>query len=158
MQHLVESGKIYQLLEPQDGPNAGDEDGNFYVDMSGAHTCFVVFNIDEGDNQDYTLTIRETDGTTPQDLDSDVPIWQNDDATDSSNDLEREDDGEEIEITGSTDEKVVVFQVDSSKLDLDDGYHSITARVTSAGDASNHTIGAMAYILPARYKEGRDDA
>lgn len=157
MNNLVEGGLIKQLLEPQSGPNSTDLDGEF-VKLDKAHNCFIVVNVAEGDAQDYTLTIRETDGSTPQDLDNTVPIWQISDASDVDNELERETDAKEIDITAGTNDLLVVFQIDPAKLDLADDYHSVTLRVTSAGDASNQTVSATAYIQPARYKYPRDDA
>ena len=163
MEHLIESGRIHQLIEPQTGPNDDTVTGD-WVDLSGAQQAFVVFSIAEGDNANYTLDVVQNDGTAAggaaKAISDDVPIWQDADTDDPA--LEREDDDTEIDITGSTDDKLVVFQIDPAKaLDLANGFYEITARIDTddAGtDGSNHIIGAMCYILPARYKSGRDDA
>ena len=151
MQHLVESGRIVQVREPSVGPNAGDQDGN-WVDLSDAQMVYIVINTSEGDGQDYTLTVRETDGTTPQDLQVTVPLYHNDDTSDDDL-MTRQANAFQIAVTGSTDDKLTVFAVDPAR--LSDGYDRVTLRVTSAGDASNQDIGAVAIILPARYKDPR---
>jgi hypothetical protein len=163
MEHLIEGGRIFQLIEPQDGPNDATVTGD-WVDLSGAQRAFIVFSVAEGDNADYTLDVVQNDGTAAggaaKALSDDVPIWQDDDTSDPA--LEREDDDTEIDITGSSDDKLVVFQIDPAKaLDVANGFYEITARIDTddAGtDGSNQIISAMCYILPARYKSGRADA
>jgi hypothetical protein len=61
-----------------------------------------------------------------------------------------------LAVAGSTLNKLVVFAIDPDR--LSDGYDSVTLRVDStagAQDARNQIIGAVAYVLPARYKNPR---
>jgi hypothetical protein len=154
MIHLVEGGRIEQVREPSAGPNNNTQDGTF-VNLSDAQFCFIVANIAEGDAANYTLTIRETDGTTPQNIANTVQVFSNLDT--ATNDLmTRQANAASLAVAGSTLNKLVVFAIDPDR--LSDGYDSVTLRVDStagAQDARNQIIGAVAYVLPARYKNPR---
>ena len=153
--HIVEGGRIAQLRANTAGPNDGTQDSGF-VSLAGAHMCYVVVTTREGDNANYTLTIRETDGTTPQNMQNTVQLWHNDDVTAVTDTMTRQANAVSLVVTGSTDNKQTVFAIDPARLSA--GYHSVALRVdTTPGnvDGSNQIIGAVAIIMPARYKAAR---
>jgi len=154
MLHILESGRVVQVREPLAGPNDATENGN-WIDVSNAHAVYIVVNTAESAAANYTLRVLEFDGTTTRAITANARIFHNTN-TALNELLTRQADGLNLAITGSSLNKLTVFQVDPARVSA--GYDRVTLQVDSTPgnvDATGQVIGAVGYVLPARYKQSR---
>ena len=142
MFNLVEQAKIIQAITPQAGAAiTGD-----YISLKNAEMAYIVVHMAQGAADICTITIEQaTDvaGTGHKVITNVVPIWSNLDCV-ASDTLVRRTDAVNYALDAGIKNKVVVFQIDPSSLDVAGNFDCITV-ITSASNAANIT--SALYIL-----------
>lgn len=153
---LPEQAKIVDLLNP--AADAAGRTGQ-YITCKYAHKVFIVCHVTQGNAAQVTFTLlqaKDVSGTGAKSTGLNVPVWYDEDTSAATgNDtltlLAPAVGGSQNNYqTGTTlKNKIVVFEVDPSYLDLANGFKDITIQ-TSASNAANITE-AIAYVVAERY-------
>jgi hypothetical protein len=146
--NLPEQFKIVNALAP-----AADAAGRTgaYVSLKNAHRVFIVAHLTQGNAAAVTFSPMQASAVagTGKKAVPVVPVWSNLD-TAASDALVRRTDGASYETDAGLKLKQVIFQVDTSKLDLANGFDCITVE-TSASHAANIT--SAQYFIETRYPQ-----
>jgi len=142
MCQIPEKDKPVEAMTPQ----AGGVITGAYVSLRDAEACFLLAHINQANAATVAITIEQaTDvaGTGSKVITNAVPIWVDQDcaATDA---LIRQVDAVFFTTSATLKRKLVIFQIDPSHLDMNNGFDCITVK-TAASDVSNIT--AAQYIL-----------
>ena len=151
--NLVQGMKLCTALEPTRGEAAVQGEG---IDLTNAHMVFVVIQHDQGAADRATYTLQQDDGTDGnwEALVNTVPLWINND-TDANDVLVRQTNAVSYQVSADVNPKMIVFQVDPSKLDDENGTSgnpNVALRIAkdATGDAGD-TLNAIYIVAPTRY-------
>ncbi len=150
--NLVQGAKLCTALEPTRGDGAVDGEG---IDLTNAHMVFVVIQHNQNAAARATYTLQQDDGTGNWEaMTNTVPLWINND-TSADDELVRQNDAVFYEVSADINTKMVVFQVDPSKLDDENGTSgdpNTALRIVkdATGDAGD-TLNAIYVVAPTRY-------
>jgi hypothetical protein len=121
-----------------------------YVDCSRAHSVKVVAHVTKGNAALTSFAIEQATtagGGGNKPLANNVPVWSNLDAA-TSDTLVRRANGVSYALNnGAAHRQVVVFDVDTSKLDINGGFRFLRVQ-TAAGDAAN--VASVMFYLDQR--------
>lgn len=152
---LPEVFKIVEALEP--ATDAAGRTGD-YVSLKNYRTCFIVLHITQGNAATIAITVEQASavaGTGHKAITVPVPIWSNLDCAASDTLVART-----AAVSYTTDagvkHKQVIFQVDSSTLDIANGFDCLTV-ITGASNAGNITS-AQYYLAGARFQQATPPA
>lgn len=152
---LPEVYKIVEALCP--ATDAAGRTGD-WVSLKNYKTCFIVCNITQGDPATVAITIQQAKavaGTSAKAITVPVPIWSNLDCATSDTLVQQT-----AAVSYTTDAgvaiKQVIFQVDSSTLDIANGFDCV-AVLTGASDAANITS-AQYFLAGGRYLQATPPA
>jgi len=142
--------KITDALAP-----AADAAGraSLYISVKNYHKAYLVVHITQGNAATILLTINQATaiaGTGTKVLANAVPIWANLDTV-AAEDLVKATDAVIYTTDAGVKNKIVVFEIDTAKLDVAGGFDCINCS-TGASNAANITQ-AMWYLVPSRYNE-----
>lgn len=143
-----------QLTIPQSmkivegAPNAADAAGRTAkrISMKNVGRATIVVTISQGNAATVALALRQAQdvaGTGDKALANNVPIWANLD-TAATDTLVRAADGVSYTTDAGLKNKQVIFEVDASMLDVNNGFDTLTV-TTGASNAANIT--GVLYIL-----------
>lgn len=146
---LPEDMKIVTALAP-----AADAAGRTgaYISLKNANRAFVVVNITQGNAATVQLNILQATavaGTGAKTITNAVPIWADLDAA-ASDALARATDAVNYTTDAGVKNKVVVFLIDPTTLDINNGFDCIAVQ-TGASNVANITQ-AM-YFVDAKFKQ-----
>ena len=147
---LAQQAKIVELLAPAADAAGRTSDA---ISMKNCAKAFVVFHITQGNAATILLTPRmATDVAigTNKVFTNLLPIWADLD-TAASDALVRATDAINYTTDAGVKNKVVVFEVDPSSMDVNGGY-DVLYFTTGASNAANITQ-AMAYLMGLRYEQ-----
>jgi hypothetical protein len=134
-------------------PAAADAAGRTgqVISLKNANKAWVSCNIAQGNAATVTLSVVQAQsiGGATKALANAVPIWANEDIS-ASDTLTRQTDAVNYTTGTTVKNKVVVFQIDPTKLDINNGYDCIAIQ-TGASNVANIT--AAMYVLDMKYKE-----
>lgn len=145
---------LAQNLQPVEAmPPATDAAGRTgdYVSLKNAHKVFIVVHITQGNAATVALTPYQATNVaagSEKVLTNTVPIYANLD-TAASDALVRRTDAVNYTTDAAVKNKLVIFEIDPSTLDINNGFDCITVK-TGASNAANITQ-AMYYVGPTRY-------
>jgi len=140
---VPETYKVVQALNP--ATDAAGRTGT-YVSLKNVNRAYIVCNITQGVATTIALTPYQATavaGTSVKVLTNNIPIWINAD-TSTSDTLTKQSDALTFTTDSGIKNKVVVFQIDPQKLDINNEFDCITI-VTGASSASNIT--SAVYLL-----------
>lgn len=146
---LPECCKIVQALNP--AADAAGRTGQ-YVSLKNVNMAFIVANISQGNAATVQLSINQATavaGTSAKAITNTVPIWACLDAA-TSDALVRATDAVNYTTDAALKNKVVVFQIDPTTLDMANDFDCISI-VTGASNAANIT--AATYVLHMKYQQ-----
>lgn len=143
---LPEQFKIVEAM-----PNATDAAGRTgdYVSLKNAICAWVEVAITQGNAATIALTIEQASavaGTGTKAITATVPIWSNLD-TAATDTLVRRTDAVSYTTDAGVKNKMVIFQIDPSQLDVANGFDCITVK-TGASNVANLT-GARYWLQTA---------
>lgn len=147
---IPENAKLVNLLAP-----AADAAGRTgaYISLKDCSRCFVVVHMTQGNAATILLSLLQATavaGTGSKVFAKVVPIWACLD-TAAGDALVRATDAVNYTTDAGVKLKFVVFQVDTSSLDVDGGFDCITVS-TGASNAANITA-AWALLVGERYQQ-----
>lgn len=147
--HLVENAQVVEGLAP--AADAAGRTGD-YVSLKNASRAFIVVHITQGNAATVALTPFQASAVaaTGEKVIAAVPIWSNLD-TATSDTLVRRTDAANYTTDAAVKNKIVVFQIDSSMLDVNNGFDCVCVK-TGASNAANITQ-AMYVLTGARYQQ-----
>ena len=143
--------KFVDAIEPQAGAAIT---GN-YISLKNVLKCLVVVHITQAAANTVAITLEQSTavaGTSHTAITQVVPIWSNLD-TGTSDVLVKRTNAVSYTTDAATNNKVIVFEVDATKLDA--GYDVLNV-LTGASSASNIT--SAVYICELRYSGADLDA
>lgn len=142
--HLAENAKLVSALTP--ATDAAGRTGT-YISMKNASRLFIICYITQGNAATIALTPYQASavaGTGEKVLAGVVPIWANLDV--ATNDiLARATDAANYTTDAAVKNKIVMFQIDSSALDVSNGFDCVTVK-TGASNVANITSGLYALV------------
>ena len=144
---LPEHGKIVEAITPQAGAAITAD----YVSLKNYHCCFVIVHINQANAAQVAITIEQATAVLPAGsiaITQAVPIWVNAACT-VTDTLVAQADAVAFTTDAGVEQKVIVFKVDASHLDLT--FDCITV-ITAASNAANITS-AMYVMIPSRYAD-----
>jgi len=142
MCQIPEKDKPVEAITPQ----AGGAITGAYVSLRDAEMCFVLVHVNQEGADPVAITIEQaTDvaGTGSKVITNTVPIWADQDCV-ASDALVRQVDAVAFTTSSALKQKLVVYQIDPARLDVNNGFDCITVK-TAASDVTNIT--AAQYIL-----------
>jgi hypothetical protein len=147
--HLVENFKIVSGIASLtlDAHRTGD-----YVSLKNCQMAFIVCHVLQGNAAQTFLEPRQATavaGTGVKALANTVPIWANLDVS-ATDTLARATDALSYELDAGVHSKMVVFQVDPSKLDVANGFDCLTIYADTSNAAN---LLSAEYFLAMRYSE-----
>lgn len=147
---LPQNGAIVELLDP-----ATDAAGRTspYVSLKLFHKAWIIFHVQQGNAATIALTVnqaKDVSGTSAKAITVNTPIWANQD-TSASDALTAQTAGVSFTTSATLKNKIVVFEINPSDLDVANGFRSI-ALTTGASNAANVTQ-AMLYGVFDRYQQ-----
>jgi hypothetical protein len=153
MINLAEEAPPYSLLKP-----AADAAGrtSAYLTLKAGVMAWVVFLINQGNAATVALSIQQAKdvaGGSTKVLAATLPIWTDLDADTAGAALTRytrQTDAANYTTDAATKTKIVVFQVDPAKLDINNGFCTIAA-TTGASNAANITSAFL--IMSPRFMQ-----
>jgi hypothetical protein len=146
--NLYEDYKIVQAFEPKTTNAAIISD---YVTLKNTITATIIINLTQAVGNATQVSLyqsQDVSGTGAKPLLSNVPIWANEDTT-LGDSLTRESDGTNYSVANTAKNKQIVFHVDPSKLDINNGYCCLNVRVGASTQANNFASGE--FILEMKY-------
>lgn len=149
MLHLAENTKVIGLLKP--AADAAGRTGR-WITVKDAQRAWIVVYVDQANAATILLTPRQASavaGTGSKVLTVPVQIWANLDIA-ASDVLVRQADAVNFTTDAGVKEKIVIFQIELSSLDLAGGFDCLTV-LTGASNVANITS-AFAE-LEARYAQ-----
>lgn len=144
---LPEEAKIVSLLTP--ATDAAGRTGA-YVSLKNAHKAYIVCHITQGNAATIALSPKQATavaGTSAKAVTT-ARIWADEDVA-TSDALVRQSDAASYTTGAGTTNKVVVFELDPSALDVAGGFDCVSIS-TGASNVANLTA-AVAYLTPLRY-------
>ena len=146
---LVERNKLVTAIcnQTTNGALTGD-----YVCLKNAVACTVVVILDQAAAHATAITIEQATsaiggGTTP--ITNVVPIWQNAD-TAATDTLVRATDAVSLTVGADIKEKMVVFHIDPSTLDVANDFDWITVKTSASTEITN--FATAIYVLEAKFQ------
>lgn len=145
---LIEDYKVVQAVEPKTTNAAivGD-----YVSLKNVMSATVIVNLTQAVAHATTVSLfqaKDVSGTEAKALALDVPIWANEDTALSDNAL-RQANGTSYTVANTAKNKQVVFHVDPTKLDINNGFTCLNVRIGASTQATN--FASAEYILDSKY-------
>lgn len=123
-----------------------------WVSMKNVGRMFVICYLDQGNAAQVTFTLLQAtlvDGTGSKAITNDCPIWVNQDLA-TSDVLTRTTDAKVFQTSTAVKNKMVVFQVDPSALDVNNDFDCLAVS-TSASNAANIT--SVLFVGDSYYKQ-----
>jgi len=151
MLNQLDKIKIVEAIEPQ----AGASISGYCLSMKNILKMLIVVQITQAASNTVAITIEQSTAvakTSHTAITQVVPIWSNLD-TDTSDVLTKRTNAVSYTTDAGVNEKIVVFEVDASKLDT--GYDCINV-LTGASSSANIT--SALYICELRYSGADLDA
>ena len=150
MKHLVQGAKIAHGITPTEDIAAENGEG---VLLRDGHVFFGVVHLDQGGADTIEVFVEVDDGTDGnwEAITETCPLWINNDL-DADDVLVRQNNAVDYETTADANPKLVVFQVDDSKLGENgtSGDPNVAVRIRLDGNAGD-SGSAMYYLIPTRY-------
>ncbi len=118
-----------------------------YVTLKNSVWAYVVYYLDQGNAATIALTpqqAKDISGTGAKAIPA-VPIWLNNDMAASSV-LVKQADAASFTTDATTKKKLVVFQIEPARLDINSGFITVAAQ-TGASNAANVTS-ALVEVMP----------
>jgi hypothetical protein len=140
--NLPEALSLVSALKP--AADAAGRTGN-YVNLKYVQRLFALFYINQGNAATVAcsfLQAKDVSGTGSKAFSAAVPIWTDLDA-DTASALTRQADAASYTTDAALKTKVVWFQIDPARLDVNNGFSTI-APVTGASNAANITSATFA--------------
>lgn len=145
---LPQEAKIHGALKP--AADAAGRNGR-WVSLKNCHKLYVVVFIDQGNAATVALTLSQAinvSGGSAKLITATVPIWANLDVA-ASDTLARTTDAANYTTDAALKEKMVVFEITPSALDVAGGFDCVRVN-TGASNAANITS-AIYVAAPLRY-------
>lgn len=145
---LVEKFKVVQAVEPKTTNAAivGD-----YVSLKNVINATVIVNLTQAVAHATAVTLyqaKDVSGTEAKTFAVDVPIWANED-TSSGDALVRQTNGVSYQVSNTAKNKQIVFHIDPSKLDINNGFTCLNVRIGASTQATN--FACAEFILDSKY-------
>jgi hypothetical protein len=141
---LPQHQKIVQMLPPQTTNAAVSSQ---VISLKNAHKCWVVFDFLNavGFASVPTLNQATSIAAGTNKAGPTVPIWANED-TAATDTLVKKADAASYTMTNDIKHKQVVFEIDPSRLDVNNGYDCIYFTMGTSSQATNF-VSATAYLM-----------
>ena len=145
---LVEKFKVVQAVEPKTTNAAivGD-----YASLKNVINATVIVNLTQAVAHATVVTLyqaKDVSGAEAKTFALDVPIWANED-TSSGDALVRQNNGVSYQVSNTAKNKQIVFHIDPSKLDINNGFTCLNVRIGASTQATN--FASAEYILDSKY-------
>ena len=145
---LPEYNKIVTALAPVTTNSATEGD---YVSLRNAKRCSVVVSLTQAATHATAITIEQATvvaGTDSKAISVVVPIWANEDVA-TTDTLVRQTDAVSYTVDTAATNKLVIFQIDPSTLDVANGFDCINVQLAASSEATNFV--SANYFLEAKY-------
>lgn len=145
---LNEDYKVIQAFEPKTTNTAITSD---YVTLKNSITAAVIVNLTQAVGHATQVSLyqsQDVSGTGAKVLSNNVPIWANEDVS-LGDSLVRQPDGTSYSALNTVKNKQIVFHVEPSKLDINNGYCCLNVRIGASAQATNFACGE--FILENKY-------
>jgi len=142
MCQIPEKDKPVEAITPQ----VGGAITGAYVSLRDAEMCFVLVSINQANAANVAITIEQAtdvEGSGSKAITNVIQIWADQDCA-TTDALVRQTDAVSFTTSAALKQKLVVFQINPSHLDVNNGFDCITVK-TAASDVTNIT--AAQYIL-----------
>jgi hypothetical protein len=150
MRSLVEEFGIVQGSQPQTTNTATNSK---YVSLKNAIVAFVIVQLTQAAANATQISLyqaQDVAGTGAKPLANNIPIWANEDAA-ASDKLVRQADGVSYAVGNDVKNKTIVFQVEANRLDINNGFTTLQARIGASGQATN--FATVEFILDTKYNQ-----
>jgi hypothetical protein len=150
MRTLPEKYNIVQAAQPQTTNVAIN---GKYVSLKNAIVAFVIVHLTQAVAHATTISLfqaQDVGGTGAKALASNVPVWANEDAA-ATDQFVRQADGVSYAVANNVKNKTVVFQIEPSRLDINNGFTSLQARIGASGQATN--FGTIEILVDNKYEQ-----
>ncbi len=121
-----------------------------YLNMGLALRVYVIATLTQAVGNATALTLRQAQDNTGsglKDLGNMIPVWAAEDI-DTSEILEKQDDGYAYTVGADANNKKIVFQVDGEDMDVKNGFTHLTVQVGASGQNGN--LINIEYLVEAR--------
>lgn len=150
MRTLPEKYSIVQGAQPQTTNTAINSK---YVSMKNGIVAFVIVHLTQAVGHATPISLyqaQDISGTNAKALVSTIPIWANED-TAAGDALARKTDGVSYAVAADVKNKTVVFQIEANRLDINNGFTTIQARIGASAQASN--IASVEILVDNKYEQ-----
>ncbi|MEH7503283.1 hypothetical protein V7152_14940 [Neobacillus drentensis] len=150
MRTFIEKYNVVQGAQPQTTNTAVNSK---YVSLKNAIVAFVVVQLTQAVGHATQISLfqaKDVGGTGAVALASAVPVWANEDAV-ATDQFARKTDGISYAVTNDVKNKTVVFQIEPSKLDINNGFTSIQARIGASAQATN--FASIEILVDNKYEQ-----
>lgn len=150
MRTLVEELAVVQAAQPQTTNAAINSK---YVSLKNAIVAFVVVQLTQAVANATQISLyqaQDVTGTGAKALANNVPIWANED-TSVSDAFVRKVDGVSYAVNNDVKNKTVVFQIEANRLDINNGFDCLQARIGASASATN--FATVEFILDVKYNQ-----
>jgi hypothetical protein len=147
---FVEKYKIVQGIQPRT-TNAGFSSD--WVSLKNANKAIIVVNLTQAAAHATAFTLAQATAVAGGDtkaMTNNVAIWSNEDCA-TSDTLVRQTDAKAYTVTADIKNKMIIFEVDPSSLDVANDFDCISLTVANSGEASN--LASIEFYLDTKYKE-----
>ena len=147
---FAERFKIVQGIQPRTTNGGFSSD---WVSLKNANKAIVVVNLTQAVGHATAFTLAQASAVAGGDtkaMTNTVPIWSNEDCA-TSDTLVRQTDAKAYTVTADVKNKMIVFEVDGSALDVANGFVCISLTVADSSQATN--IASVEFYLDTKYKE-----
>lgn len=150
MRTLPEKYNIVQGAAPQTTNSAIT---GKYVSMKNVIVAFVIVHLTQAVGHATQVSLfqaQDVSGTGAKALASNVPVWANED-TSASDALVRKTDGVSYSVAADVKNKTVVFQVEAERLDINNGFTTLQARIGASSQTTN--FASVEIIADNKYEQ-----
>jgi hypothetical protein len=124
-----------------------------FVSLKNAHKAWIVASFTQAVGHATGIDPTQSTvvaGTDAKALTTNVPIWLNED-TAASDTLVAQTAAKTLNVTNNIKKKQVIFEIDPSGFDVEDGFDVLGCTVDDSSEATNFV--SVLYILQMRYKQ-----
>lgn len=147
---LFENYKMVQAFEPKTTNAVIISD---YVTLKGAITATVIVNLTQTAGHATQVSLyqaQDVEGTSAKSLVNNVTILVNEDVA-SNDTLVRQTDGVSFTVANTAKNKQIIFHVNPSKLDVNNGFCCLNVRLGASSQATN--FASCEFILESKYPQ-----
>jgi len=150
MRTLPEKYNMVQGVEPKT-TNAAIT--SRYVSLKNGICAFVIVHLTQAVAHATPITLfqaTDVSGTSAKAIASNVQVWANEDVA-AGDALIRRTDGVGYTVTADVKNKMVVFQIEPERLDINNGFTTIQARIGASSQVTN--FASVEILIDAKYEQ-----